>query len=117
MIRGCAGVIEAVVYGVAVPGHEGRAGMAAVIADPDFSLETLRAHLAQHLPEYAHPLFVRRCAAIDVTGTFKLSTAALAREGFTDTGDPLWFNDRAGGAFIPCDDALRATIATGQTRL
>ena len=117
VIRGCAGVIEAVVYGVAVPGHEGRAGMAAVIADPDFSLETLRAHLAQHLPEYAHPLFVRRCAAIDVTGTFKLSTAALAREGFTDTGDPLWFNDRAGGAFIPCDDALRATIATGQTRL
>jgi len=46
------GVLEATVYGVAVPGHDGRAGMAAVVVDnvADFDLAGLRAALAERLP-------------------------------------------------------------------
>src|SRR6202043_140807 len=48
------GVREANVYGVSVPGYEGRAGMAALVADgaDHFDLAGLRAHIAAHLPVY-----------------------------------------------------------------
>ena len=42
-IAPCPGVTEAVVYGVAIPGTEGRAGMAAIVVDDGFDLAALRA--------------------------------------------------------------------------
>ncbi|RIK90028.1 MAG: hypothetical protein DCC71_25725 [Proteobacteria bacterium] len=65
------GVAEANVYGVEVPGCEGRAGMAAIVADDALDLDALYAHLQDQLPRYAQPLFLRRVPAIEVTGTFK----------------------------------------------
>src|SRR6266851_5447575 len=58
-VSACPGVIEAVVYGVTIPGTEGRAGMAAVITNRDFNMVAFRQHLAVCLPEYARPLFLR----------------------------------------------------------
>src|SRR5204862_796657 len=40
------GVKEANVYGVAVPGHDGRAGMAALVAGPGFDITDLAKNLA-----------------------------------------------------------------------
>ena len=51
----CPGVTEAVVYGVAIPGDEGRAGMAAVTVEADFDLAVLHRHLVANLPDYAPP--------------------------------------------------------------
>ncbi|MBO0722402.1 MAG: long-chain-acyl-CoA synthetase, partial [Blastocatellia bacterium] len=65
------GVREAVAYGVPIPGHEGRAGMAALVVDPDFDLATFRRCLAERLPRYARPLFIRICQQIETTTTFK----------------------------------------------
>jgi fatty-acyl-CoA synthase len=115
VIAACPGVTEAVVYGVAVPGNEGRAGMAAITTGPGFDLDRLRQHLAANLPDYARPVFVRFCASLDITGTFKLVKRQLAREGFSSAAapDPVWFDDRARGAFVACDDALRGMIAAG----
>jgi fatty-acyl-CoA synthase len=84
-----AGVLDAVVFGIPVPDAEGRAGMAALTVDERFSFATLRAHVDQHLPDYAQPLFIRLCPAIDRTGTFKLIKTQLAREG-CETTDPIW---------------------------
>ena len=53
------GIIEATVYGVAVPGTEGAAGMAALVVDGAFDFSQLRKHLARVLPSYARPLFLR----------------------------------------------------------
>ncbi len=111
-VQACPGVADAAVYGVAVPGTEGRAGMAAVVPGAGFSLAVLRAHLAP-LPSYARPLFVRLCPALAVTGTFKLSKAGLAQEGYAGGADPVWFDDRAAGAYVPLDPALRHRLATG----
>ncbi len=42
VLRGCPGVTDAVVYGVGVPGNEGRAGMAAVTVDQGFDFAGLK---------------------------------------------------------------------------
>ena len=60
------GVAEANVYGVAVAGRDGRAGMAAIVCIPGLDLAALRAHLAVRLPDYARPVFLRIRDEIDV---------------------------------------------------
>ena len=109
------GVIEAAVYGVLVPGADGRAGMAAIVAGPDFSLDQLYGHLAARLPEYAIPLFLRFTSSIDTTATFKPRKQELMRDGF-DPGrvkDPLYWLDRRRGVYEPIDVALHARLLTG----
>jgi fatty-acyl-CoA synthase len=117
VLRRCPGIADAVVYGVAVPGQEGRAGMATVVTDGYFDIEVLWAHLARNLPKYARPLFLRLCDTLDATGTFKLTQRKLADEGYKNIADPVWFNDHAGGCFIICDDALVQAIDGGARRL
>ena len=54
-----AGVKEANVYGVLVPGEDGRAGMASIVPGEEFSINGLYEHLSQHLPKYSIPVFIR----------------------------------------------------------
>jgi len=115
-VRACPSVLEAAVYGVRVPGEEGRAGMAAIVADDQFDIAALARHLASRLPSYAQPLFVRRCQSLDQTETFKLSTLRLAAEGYEGVRDPLWFRDGASGRYVPCDADLCRAIADGTRR-
>ena len=113
------GVTDAVVYGVAVPGAEGRAGMAALTVGPDFDLAGFRVHAAARLPDYARPLFLRLAGSIAATATFKPAKAHLAREGYDprQVRDALLFDDRARGAYVPLDDALHAALREGQVRV
>jgi len=113
------GVAEANVYGVEVPGTDGRAGMAALVVDDRFALEGLRAHIDTRLPSYARPLFLRLCRAFEVTATFKHRKSDLALVGYdpTLTADPVYFNDAERGAFLPMDAPLFARIRSGQLRL
>jgi fatty-acyl-CoA synthase len=113
------GVVDAVVYGVEVPGREGRAGMAAITTDQGFSLTGLKAHLASNLPDYARPLFVRLCRDIPMTGTFKLTKGSLAREGLDPSvpTDTIWFNDRRNETFVECDIALKRKICWGMLQV
>ncbi len=115
-ISACQGVLEAVAFGVEIPGNEGRAGMAAITADAQFSLQTLQTHLGNSLPSYARPLFIRRCKSLALTGTFKLQKEALRREGFANpaASDDLWFFDAGIGSFIACDAAVLNRIATAK---
>jgi fatty-acyl-CoA synthase len=118
-IATCPGVTEAVVYGVAIPGTEGRAGMAAIVVDDAFDLSVLRAHLAESLPEYARPLFLRIRGEIVVTETFKPRKGDLARDGFdpTASADEIFFYDRDREAFIKVDAALHDRILQRNVRL
>src|SRR5438445_8769085 len=61
------GIQQATVYGVAVPGTEGRAGMAILVACEELDLAALRTHLIQRLPEYAVPVFLRIRKDIEIT--------------------------------------------------
>ncbi|KAL1007624.1 hypothetical protein UPYG_G00089220 [Umbra pygmaea] len=64
---------EANVYGVKVPGHEGRIGMAALKLkeNMDFDSKATYEHVRTSLPSYARPRFIRLQKSLDVTGTFK----------------------------------------------
>jgi fatty-acyl-CoA synthase len=114
-----AGIVEASVYGVAIPGQEGRAGMAAIVSAGAVDLAGLRAHIAARLPEFAHPLFLRVRDEIAITATFKHKKNDLMREGYDPAGtaDPIYFNDRRRGAFVSLDRALHERIQAGQLRL
>jgi len=118
-LTGFPGVEDAIVYGVTVPGNDGRAGMATVVAQPGFDHDSFASHIAEHLPEYARPVFLRQGGAIDVTGTFKQRRLELQREGFdpAKVKDPLFFRDPVQNTYIPLTDDLRARICEGKVRL
>jgi len=113
------GVEETNVYGVSIPGRDGRAGMAALVVNGGFDLEALRAHLARSLPDYARPLFVRIRSEMDVTSTFKQKKIDFVEQGFDPaaTADPVYFDDPAAKSFVRIDGALHTRIRDGQVRL
>jgi fatty-acyl-CoA synthase len=118
-ICGFPGIKEANVYGVAIPGAEGRAGMATIVAGDALDLAAFRAHLFHSLPDYARPVFLRVRSALDVTGTFKHTKSALVREGY-DPGairDAMYFSDRERQTFVRLDQSLYDHIQSGQVRV
>jgi fatty-acyl-CoA synthase len=113
------GVVDAVTYGVTISDADGRAGMVAIVADDSFDLGDLPEHLAGRLPPYACPVFVRLCAKLDSTETFKQKKHELVREGFDSNrvADAIFFRDPNSGAYRPLDlDAYRR-LANGSQRL
>jgi fatty-acyl-CoA synthase len=114
-----AGVLEAVVYGVAIPDTEGRAGMAAIVVTPEFELGGFHKYLVTTLPEYARPLFLRICTTLETTGTLKPAKQGLAGEGYDPAAipDPIYFDDRAGRAFVRLDESLYRRLSRSGIRL
>jgi fatty-acyl-CoA synthase len=113
------GIREVNVYGITVPGAEGRAGMAALVVDGDFNVASLAAHLRPRLPAYARPIFLRLAPALDVTGTFKQRKMDLVREGFNPAAiaDPLYWRNPAFGNYEPLTPAHYADIVEGRVKL
>jgi len=115
------GVHETAVFGVSVPGTEGRAGMALVVPKDGagFDPPAFYAHATRVLPAYARPLFVRVATQLDVTGNFKNRKTRLQDEGFDPArvADALWFRDDVRQAFVPLDPALHQDITAGRVRL
>ncbi|NXY89146.1 S27A1 protein, partial [Alcedo cyanopectus] len=111
---------DVAVYGVEVPGVEGKAGMAA-IADPTAKVNptVLYQELQKVLPPYARPVFLRLLPQVDTTGTFKIQKTRLQREGFNphQTSDRLYFLDIKAGKYIPLDEHLYQRIQAGQASL
>lgn len=109
------------VYGVKVPGREGRAGMASIVADDPagFDLPGFQAFLRHRLPDYACPVFLRFADQLELTGTFKQRKVDLVREGFDPAAvtDPLFVRDREGTGFKRIDHATYRQIVGGATRL
>ena len=110
------GIKEAVVYGVAVPGTEGRAGMATIVGDDELDLVALRTHVADRLPAYARPVFLRMQSHLEVTGTFKHTKGALVRDGYDPVAihDAIYFDDRKSQAYVRLDEALYERIRDGR---
>lgn len=113
------GIAEMNVYGVSIPGKDGRAGMAAIVANGDLDIAALREHLTRSLPDYARPLFLRIRSEMEVTTTFKQKKIDLVKQGFDprSTGDTIYFNDHDASAFVRLDASLYARICNGDVRL
>jgi fatty-acyl-CoA synthase len=113
------GVLQACVYGVAVPGTEGRAGMALLVGNGDLDLEAFRTHLINCLPHYAIPLFLRIRNELEVTATFKYTRSAVLRQGYDPvaTSDIIYFNHPERKEFLRLDKELYDRIQICQVRL
>ena len=111
------GVQHANVYGVTVPGVEGRVGMAALAIDSELDLAALRKHSMDLLPAYARPAFLRLRSQMNLTGTFKYSKTDLIREGFDPDAatEAVYFD--TGEGFAPIDRDLYQRILAGEFRL
>jgi fatty-acyl-CoA synthase len=113
------GVREVNVYGVTVPGVDGRAGMATLVADGDFSLDDLSSRVKARLAPYARPIFLRLSPRIEVTATFKQRKVDLVRQGFDPSAisDPLYFLDTVGGRYESLTPERYGDILSGHIRL
>ncbi|XP_012216255.1 long-chain fatty acid transport protein 4 [Linepithema humile] len=109
---------NATVYGVEIPGIEGRAGMVAIY-DPNNSLDfkRLEEKLKQALPTYARPLFIRILSELPMTGTFKVKKKDLQQEAFDikKVKDPIYFLDK--NIYIKMTDKHYNDIIEGKFRL
>ncbi|KAM6949888.1 long-chain fatty acid transport protein 2-like [Lycodopsis pacificus] len=112
---------EANVYGVQVPGHEGRIGMAAVTVNEGAQFDGSRIynHVVNYLPSYARPRFIRIQNAVEVTGTFKQMKVKLVEESF-DPGriqDPIYILDGKEKSYLPLTAQVYCSIVSGNIKL
>jgi fatty-acyl-CoA synthase len=102
------------VYGVKVPDHEGRAGMAAVVMSERKSFDPWRfyAIAVERLPHFAVPLFVRIVKVMNLTSSFKLRKLGLQEEGYDPVrcGGELYVLDHASKAYAPYSAARLAAL-------
>ncbi|XP_075713977.1 long-chain fatty acid transport protein 2-like [Rhinoderma darwinii] len=112
---------EANVYGVPVPFHEGRIGMVSIKLkqDESFDGDKLYKKVADYLPNYARPRFVRVQESIEVTGTYKQRKVELVKEGFNPLiiRDPLYFLDETGKQYKPMDPHIYNAILERKLKL
>ncbi|XP_047625400.1 long-chain fatty acid transport protein 2 [Phacochoerus africanus] len=107
-------VQEVNVYGVSVPGHEGRIGMASIKMkeNHEFDGKKLFKHVADYLPNYARPRFLRIQDTIEITGTFKHRKVTLVEEGFNPAviKDALYFLDDKAETYVPMTEDIYNAI-------
>jgi fatty-acyl-CoA synthase len=118
-IQTCPGVREAIVYGVAVPSADGRAGMALMKVDEQFDFDAFVGQL-EGLPRYAWPLFLRLARGeIETTETFKPRRSTYVAQGFDPAHieDPLYVLDSERRAYVPLNAERYDAIQKGVRRL
>uniref|UniRef100_A0AAX7TYX2 long-chain-fatty-acid--CoA ligase n=1 Tax=Astatotilapia calliptera TaxID=8154 RepID=A0AAX7TYX2_ASTCA len=112
---------EVNVYGVQVPGHEGRGGMASIIVRSGFIFDgkKLFEHVVRDLPGYARPLFIRLQEVMETTSTFKQQKFHLVQSGFNPSKvvDPLYVLDYKQKSYIPLTDTIYQSISAGEHKL
>uniref|UniRef100_A0A3Q0S8Y8 Very long-chain fatty acid transport protein n=1 Tax=Amphilophus citrinellus TaxID=61819 RepID=A0A3Q0S8Y8_AMPCI len=111
---------DVAVYGVCVPGVEGKAGMAAVAhAGNQLDLDAFLIAVQKALPSYARPVFLRLMPSVDTTGTFKIQKTRLQREGYKpqNTSEEIYFLNSRAGRYEPVTDELYDAINEGKVSL
>jgi fatty-acyl-CoA synthase len=114
ILSGAKGVREVNVYGVAIDGSEGRAGMASLVVGDAFDLEAFARYVVDHLANYQRPYFLRLVPSMDVTATFKHRKVDYCVAGFDPAvvRDPLFYLD--GRHYVRLDSVLYRRLASGE---
>jgi citronellyl-CoA synthetase len=114
-------VKESTMYGVKIPGTDGRAGMVSLISQTspeNFNVKAFSAALKQGLPSYAVPIFLRFQEAFETTATLKRVKSQLKQGGFNpgEVKDPLYVMLPGASEYTELTPALFAEIENGQYR-
>ncbi|MGW4095086.1 long-chain-acyl-CoA synthetase [Nocardia sp. NPDC004750] len=111
------GIENAVVYGVTIPGTDGKAGMAAVVLREGavFDGTNLAHSLFRQLPAYAVPLFVRVVDELNHTSTFKNRKVELRSAAYDPDADGE-LHALAGreAGYVPAYPGYAADVASGK---
>merc|ERR1740138_1161511 len=100
------GVVDANVYGAAVPGQDGRACMVAITLEPEADIDPNKfaTYCRANLPSYSLPVFVRFLPnEVNLTGTFKHQKVEYRNEGCDPhrVKDQMWWFNIAKNTFEP----------------
>jgi acyl-CoA synthetase (AMP-forming)/AMP-acid ligase II len=122
-------VLDANVYGVSLPHHDGRAGCCAVLLDtadaPSAALlRDLADHAKSRLPKYAVPLFLRVTRETQATGNNKRQKHVLRSQGVdlaqVGARDRVYWlkgGVAAGGGYVPFTEADWKAMSEGAVKL
>lgn len=112
---------EVVVYGVEIPGQEGRAGMAAINKEETsrIDFQELSQNLKLNLPAYAKPLFIRLMTQLEHTGTFKAIKNKLVEEGYNikKLTDQIYYYDQKDQSYRELTQSIYENILNCNIRL
>ncbi|KAM3171271.1 hypothetical protein ACTXT7_016957 [Hymenolepis weldensis] len=131
---------DCAVYGVKVPGNEGRAGMLGLSLNSSECLDgekkgenrttandeareveilnDLADVFGKQLPQYARPIFVRFMKALDTTDTFKFKKVNMMEVGFdiTATDDHIYYLNVKANVYHPLDMETYNNILVNKMR-
>ncbi|MEU4340280.1 long-chain-acyl-CoA synthetase [Nocardia sp. NPDC023852] len=108
---------QAAVYGVAIPGADGKAGMAAVTLRQGacFDGAGLAQRLYQRLPFYAVPLFICVVDELEQTSTFRSRKVELRKTGYSSEVDGrLYVLEGRDNGYIDAYDGYATEVAEGK---
>lgn len=116
---------ECAVYGVEVPGQEGKAGMAAIKTTSTngqikLDLNHLAAAMKDQLPAYAKPLFIRIVDELELTGSFKTKKNKLVEESYNLNlikDNQVFYFDAKSQSYAELTREIYENILNGNIRL
>ena len=101
-------------------GHDGRAGMAAIVLHKEtiLDLPALYLHIMSSLPDYARPKFLRLLDEMDITGTFKHKKTELVKRGFAPDGyGEVYIIEPTKKTYSPINSEHIRVITAGHSKL
>jgi acyl-CoA synthetase (AMP-forming)/AMP-acid ligase II len=114
-------VLEANVYGVQLPHHDGRAGCVALALAEEPSprlMASLAEHVRKHLPRFAVPLFLRITRNMERTGTNKQQKHTLRLQGVdlekVGNDELYWLKD---GCYVKFTESDWEKLSKGAVKL
>ena len=106
------------VYGVTIPGTDGRAGMAALLMHDGAPLdvEGISDLIHRDLASYARPVFLRVLPELQLTGTFKMVKGELRDAAYhpDKCADPIYVLKPASDHYELLDDVFYQKIVKGE---
>ena len=106
------------VYGVKIPKSEGRAGMVAFNCElKEFKWSDFSKFVAEKLPKYAQPVFIRIIKELETTGTFKLKKNDLREEAYhldKIKGDQIYIKKPGNSLYEVLDQNYYDIIMSGE---
>lgn len=111
-------ILMSAVYGVEIPSHEGKAGMAAIKFNSTIKFDPgeISRFVIQVLPKYSIPIFIRICDELEVTGSNKIRKSNLRKEGYNvnEIKESLYVWDSLKRRYTPFNSSKRQAILTGK---
>ena len=113
-------VLSSAVYGVSIPGTEGKAGMASLMVESTSGIDIndVSEFVSDSLPKYSVPVFLRIVETLALTGSYKITKVGLKRDEY-DIGkikDKVYCWNVSDKKYIPFDTDLYEQVKAGKLK-